>query len=81
LNEDEVIVAATTTIQALMEEEFIVHTDFIGDRFTPVLNEVKTLIRGEEGMKSILQQADAEAKEYAKTHIKTQEKKGSAKSK
>ncbi|MCT7988321.1 type I-D CRISPR-associated protein Cas7/Csc2 [Laspinema olomoucense] len=81
LNEDEVMAAATTTIQALMEEEFIVHTDFIGNSFTPMLNEVKTLIRSEEGMQSILQQADAEAKEYAKTHIKTQDKKGSTKSK
>lgn len=81
LNEDEVMAAATTTIQTLMEEEFIVHTDFIGDSFTPMLNEVKTLIRSEEGMQSILQQADAEAKEYAKKHIKNQDKKGTAKSK
>lgn len=81
LNEDEVTAAATKTIQQLMEEEFIVHTDFIGDRFTPVLNEVKTLIRNEEGMQSILQQADAEAKDYAKKHIKNQDKKGTAKSK
>ncbi|MBO0350537.1 type I-D CRISPR-associated protein Cas7/Csc2 [Phormidium pseudopriestleyi FRX01] len=81
LNEDEVTAAATTTIQELMEEEFIVHTDFIGDRFTPVLNEVKTLIRSEAGMQSILQQADTEAKDYAKKHIKNQDKKGTAKSK
>jgi CRISPR-associated protein Csc2 len=81
LNEDEVMAAATTTIQALMEEEFIVHTDFIGNSFTPMLNEVKTLIRSEEGMQSILQQADAEAKDYAKKHIKNQDKKGTAKSK
>ncbi|MCT7960196.1 type I-D CRISPR-associated protein Cas7/Csc2 [Laspinema sp. D1] len=81
LNEDEVMAAATITIQSLMEEEFIVHTDFIGNSFTPMLNEVKTLIRSEEGMKSILQQADIEAKDYAKTHIKNQDKKGSAKSK
>lgn len=81
LNEDEVTAAATKTIQQLMEEEFIVHTDFIGDRFTPVLNEVKTLIRNEEGMQSILQQADVEAKDYAKKHIKNQDKKGTAKSK
>lgn len=73
LNEDEVTAAATKTIQELMEEEFIVHTDFIGDRFTPVLNEVKTLIRNEEGMQSILQQADAEAKDY----VEKQKKRGS----
>lgn len=78
LNEDEAISAATKTIQELMEEEFIVHTDFIGDRFTPLLAEVKTLIGNEEGMKAILQQADAEAKAYADKHIK---KKAPAKSK
>lgn len=78
LNEDEAISAATKTIQELMQEEFIVHTDFIGDRFTPLLAEVKTLIGSEEGMKSILQQADAEAKAYADKHIK---KKAPAKSK
>lgn len=78
LNEDEVMPAATKTIQELMQEEFIVHTDFIGDRFTPLLTEVKTLIGSESGMKAILQQADAEAKAYAEKHIK---KKAPAKSK
>ncbi len=70
LNEDEALAAATKTIQELMAEEFIVHTDFIGNRFMPLLTEVKTLIGSEDGIKSILQQADAEAKTYAETHIK-----------
>ena len=71
LNEDDVIAAAITAIENLMSEEFIVHTDFIGDRFTPLLDEVKALTRTESGIKQILQQADAEAKAYADKHIKT----------
>lgn len=80
LDEDDVITAAKSAIEALMADEFIVHTDFIGDTFVPLLNEVKTLTGSEAGMKSILQKADAEAKEYAKKHIskkKTAAKAGS----
>ncbi|WYL93042.1 MAG: type I-D CRISPR-associated protein Cas7/Csc2 [Gloeotrichia echinulata IR180] len=69
LDEDDVITAAKTAIEALMTDEFIVHTDFIGETFAPLLNEIKTLTGREAGMKSILEKADAEAKEYAKKHI------------
>ncbi|WP_066376959.1 type I-D CRISPR-associated protein Cas7/Csc2 [Anabaena sp. CA = ATCC 33047] len=69
LDEDEVITAAKNTIEALMSEEFIVHTDFIGDAFEPLLNEVKKLTASETGITSILQKADAEAKAYANKHI------------
>ncbi|MEH1908010.1 MAG: type I-D CRISPR-associated protein Cas7/Csc2 [Nostoc sp.] len=69
LDEDDVITAAKNTIEALMVDEFIVHTDLIGDAFVPLLNEVKTLTGSETGIKSILQKADVEAKEYAKKHI------------
>lgn len=69
LNEDDVIAAATTSIQILMDEEFIVHSDFIGDDFKPLLNEVKTLVGNETTLKDVLQQADKEAKDYFKTHI------------
>jgi len=69
LDEDDVITAAKTAIEALMADEFIVHTDFIGETFAPLLNEIKTLTGSEAGMKSILEKADAEAKEYAKKHI------------
>ena len=87
LDENDVIEAATSTIQMLMTEEFIVHTDFIGDEFTPLLTEVKALTRTEEGILQILQQADTEAKDYAGKHIKkksessTQKNKSSSKSK
>jgi CRISPR-associated protein Csc2 len=69
LNEDEVLVAAKETMEALMAKEFIVHTDFLGTSFQPLLDEVKTLTGSEAGMRSLLQQADAEAKAYAEKHI------------
>ncbi len=75
LNEDEVISAATKTIAALMAEEFIVHTDFIGESFTPLLQEVKAIIGNEESLKALLKQADDEAKAYAKKYIKVKEAK------
>jgi CRISPR-associated protein Csc2 len=70
LNEDEVFAAATQAIVKLMAEEFIVHTDFIGESFTPLLQEVKAIIGNEESLKAFLKQADDEAKAYAKKHIK-----------
>lgn len=70
LNEDDVIAAATSAMETLMAEEFIVHNDFIGTGFTRLLNEVKTLMGSEDGIKQVLQQANGEAKAYAKKHIK-----------
>jgi CRISPR-associated protein Csc2 len=64
LSEDDVLNAAKTAITTLMSEEFIVHTDFIGDSFTALLSEVKTLTGNEDGIKAILQQADKDAKQY-----------------
>jgi CRISPR-associated protein Csc2 len=69
LNENAVITAAQKTIEELMADEFIVHTDFVGTTFKPLLNEVKTLTGSEEGIQKILQQADTEAKAYAEKHI------------
>jgi CRISPR-associated protein Csc2 len=69
LDEDDVISAAKSTIEALMADEFIVHTDFIADAFSPLLQEVKTLTGTETGIKAILEKADGEAKDYAKKHI------------
>ncbi|EAW34720.1 type I-D CRISPR-associated protein Cas7/Csc2 [Lyngbya sp. PCC 8106] len=79
LDEDDVISAATTTIEKLMEDEFIVHTDFLGEGFTPLLKEVKALTRSEEGIIQILQQADTEAKAYAKKHISSKKSKSKGK--
>ncbi|MBN4002818.1 type I-D CRISPR-associated protein Cas7/Csc2 [Nostoc sp. LPT] len=69
LDEDDVITAAKNAIEALMADEFIVHTDFVGDTFVSLINEVKTLTGSEKGIQAILQKADAEAKDYAKKHI------------
>jgi CRISPR-associated protein Csc2 len=77
LNEDEVQEAAQKAITLLMAKEVIVHTDFIGDDFKPILAEVKTLTGSEAGVKSILEQADVEAKTYNKKYI-TQKKKAAA---
>lgn len=70
LNEDDVMSAAKEAIENLMSEEVVVHTDFLGDRFTSLLNEVKVMTASEEGISAILKQANDEAKAYAKKHIK-----------
>ncbi|MDV3000651.1 MAG: hypothetical protein N5P05_002257 [Chroococcopsis gigantea SAG 12.99] len=70
LDEDLVMEKATEAIRTLMTKEFIVHTDYIGEDFQSLLTEVKNLTGKEEGMKAILQQANKEAKAYAKVHIK-----------
>lgn len=69
LDEDDVITAAKNAIESLMADEFIVHTDLIGDAFVSLINEVKALTGSEKGIQAILQKADAEAKDYAKKHI------------
>ncbi len=69
LDEDDVITAAKNAIEALMADEFIVHTDLIGDAFISLINEVKALTGSEKGIQAILQKADAEAKAYANKHI------------
>lgn len=74
LDEDDVIKAAIESIQQLMGEEFIVHTDLIGEAFQPVLEEVKKLTGSEEGVKSILEQADKEAKAYFKKYVEKPKK-------
>jgi CRISPR-associated protein Csc2 len=74
LNEESVLTAATTTIEALMAKEFIVHTNLLGEQFTPLLDEVKTLMGNEDGLKQVLQQADQEAKAYFKANIEKPKK-------
>jgi CRISPR-associated protein Csc2 len=74
LSEADVLLAATATIESLMGDEFIVHTDLLGDQFQPVLSEVKALLGNEKSLKSVLQQADLEAKAYFEAHIKKPKK-------
>lgn len=80
LDEDDVISAAKNAIMSLMSSEFIVHTDYIGEAFVPLLNEVKALTASETGIKAILEKADAEAKAYFKAYVE-KAKKTPAKSK
>ncbi|AGY58207.1 type I-D CRISPR-associated protein Cas7/Csc2 [Gloeobacter kilaueensis] len=70
LNEDEVIQAAARTITELLAKECVVHTDLIAEAFAPVLAEVRQLTGSEAGIRRLLEQADREAKEYNKNHIK-----------
>jgi CRISPR-associated protein Csc2 len=57
-----------------MAEEFIVHTDFLGDSFQPILTEVKALVGNEATLVNLLQTADKEAKAYFKSHIEKPKK-------
>ncbi|MBP0009082.1 MULTISPECIES: type I-D CRISPR-associated protein Cas7/Csc2 [unclassified Roseofilum] len=70
LNEDDVIAAAQTTMTDLMQDEYLVHQDYIGDNFTPLLTEVKEIIGNEDKLKELLTTADGEAKTYALAHMK-----------
>jgi CRISPR-associated protein Csc2 len=69
LDEDDVAQAAKASIKSLMGEDFIVHTDFIGEDFQSLITEVKSLTASEDGIRSILGKADQEAKAYADKHI------------
>jgi CRISPR-associated protein Csc2 len=70
LQEVEVIDAAQTAIAQLMADEFIVHTDLIGEDFQALLSEMKTLTATEEGIRSMLAAADQQAKSYFDKYIK-----------
>ncbi len=70
LQESEVIEAAKTAIANLMTEESLVHTDLIGDSFEPLLTEAKALISSEDGIVSILKNADEQSKAYYDKYIK-----------
>ncbi len=69
LNEDDVRDAANKAITELMTQEFISHTDYIGDRFLPLLNEVKSITSDEKKLKELLTQANTESSAYAQKHI------------
>jgi CRISPR-associated protein Csc2 len=69
LNEDDVLKAAEDAISHLMTEEYIPHTDFIGDDFTALLAEVKAITSDETALKSLLEQANSESVAYAQKYI------------
>jgi CRISPR-associated protein Csc2 len=70
LNEDDVMDRAKVAIKSLLDDEPIVRTPFMDDQFDALLKEVKTLTSDATRLKELLQQADKEAKAYAKKHIK-----------
>lgn len=74
LNENDVMTAAKTAITQLMAEEFIVHTDLIGDDFQTLLDEVKKLTGNEDGIKAILQKAMDESKAYFAAYVEKPKK-------
>ncbi len=74
LDEDDVTAAAKSTLANLMTEEFIVHTDLIGDSFMPLLDEIKALTGNEESIKAVLAQADKESKAYFTQYVEKPKK-------
>ncbi|MBD2409821.1 type I-D CRISPR-associated protein Cas7/Csc2 [Nostoc calcicola FACHB-389] len=79
LNEDEVLNAAKEGIIDLMQNECITHTDFIGESFTPLLQEVKSITSNENGLQAMLMQANTESSIYAQTWVLKTGKKESKK--
>ena len=69
LNEDDVKDAATQAIAELMSEEYISHSDFIGDAFQQMLADVKSITSDENRLKAMLTQANAESAAYAQKHV------------
>lgn len=69
LNEDDVLKSAEDAIVQIMADEFIPHTDFLGDGFTSLLAEVKAITSNEERLKLLLETANSESVAYAKKYI------------
>lgn len=82
LNEDDVRKAATKAINELMTQEYVTHTDYIGENFTPLLDEVKLITSNESKLQELLTQANLESSAYAQKYIsKNSEAKNSEKGK
>ncbi|MEQ9355214.1 MAG: type I-D CRISPR-associated protein Cas7/Csc2 [Coleofasciculus chthonoplastes F3-SA18-01] len=69
LNEDDVTAAATQGMIELMAQEYIPHTDFIGESLLPILAEVKSITSNETQLIAMLTQANAESSAYAEKYI------------
>lgn len=81
LNEDDVLAAAQEAITLLMTEEFIPHTDLIGNTLYPLLAEVKKITSNETQLKAMLAQANVESTTYAQKYILKSAEKGNKASK
>jgi CRISPR-associated protein Csc2 len=69
LSEADVCTAAVEAIAALMGEECIPHTDFLGESLQAMLTEAKSITSDEDKLKELLTQANAESMAYAQKHI------------
>jgi len=69
LNEDDVFEAAKQAINELMSEEFMNHTDFIGESFDAILEEVQGITSNETRLVELLTKANVESTSYAQKHI------------
>lgn len=69
LNEDLTLAAAVDAIRDLISQEYVCHTDLIGDAFKPLLSEVQALISNESRLIELLTKANAESSSYAQTWI------------
>lgn len=69
LNEEEVLEAATQAMTELMSQEYIPHTDFIGESLASLLAEVKSITSDEERLKEMLNQANTESSAYADKYV------------
>lgn len=76
LNEDDVLKASKDAIAQLMAQEFISHTDFVGESLLPLLAEVKAIISSEAQLKALLEQANTESTAYAQRYIFKSSEKG-----
>ncbi len=52
-----------------MTQECVTHTDYIGDKFTPLLDEVKSITSNENKLQELLTQANVESSAYAQKYI------------
>lgn len=69
LDEDMALTAAIDAIRDLISQEYVCHTDLIGDAFKPLLSEVQALISNESRLIELLTKANAESSNYAQTWI------------
>jgi CRISPR-associated protein Csc2 len=69
LNEDDVLANAKSAIEELMKNEFISHTDYLGDNFNPLLAEVQAIVSTENQLKTLLEQANTESSAYFQKYI------------
>ncbi len=69
LNEENVLNAAVDAIAHSLTQEYVCHTDMIGEAFKPLLAEVQALISDESRLIELLTKANEESVAYAQNYI------------